>query len=67
MVALKHLHHMSMCIIISFIRIIRTMMHVIISCVFLFELLGFMLAFVCAHVSSMKMHVKCPLKQLSYT
>ena len=43
------------------------MMNVIISGVSLFELLGFMLAFVCAHVWSMQMHVKCPLKQLSYT
>ena len=42
-------------------------MNVIISCVFLFEMLGFMLAIVCAHVWSMQMCARCPLKQLSYT
>ena len=45
----------------------HTIMNVIIACVFLFELLGFMLAIVCAHVWSMQMCVKCTLKQLSYT
>ena len=45
----------------------HTIMNVIISCVFLFEMLGFMLAIVCAHVWSMQMCARCPLKQLSYT
>ena len=56
----EHVHH-------HLIHKNHTMMNVIISCVFLFELLGFILAFVCAHVWSMQMHVKCPFKQLSYT
>ena len=56
----EHVHH-------HLIHKNHTMMHVIISCVFLFKFLGFMLAFVCVHVWSMQMHVKCPLKQLSYT
>ena len=56
----EHVHH-------HLIHKNHTMMNVIISYVFLFELLDFMLAFVCAHVWSMQMCVKCPLKQLSYT
>jgi len=43
----------------------HTIMNVIISCVFLFELLGFMLAIVCANVWSMQMCVKCPLSNLA--
>ena len=56
----EHVHH-------HLIHKNHTMMNVIISYVLLFELLDFMLAFVCAHVLSMQLCAKCPLKQLSYT
>ena len=43
----------------------HTIMNVIISCVFLFELLGFMLAIVCAHVWFMQICVNVLLNNLA--